>query len=428
MLQPPDVLDATSKLLIKLQGQLDCEHVYCPMELAYCLEMRSNPLSPERVHRAIVTYSGDGLGLRSALGRDVILPSVIAAIGIPRFNIKHEVEYKARDSLGDPPLRIAKIASPSDQTLAFHVADGARVSLTVSPEIKFLIVYADNRSAVKIRRWSPTSEFSVCLIASRQSSISMAEPMDVMNVSHSIMYSGQASSISGFCPVGDGNRIYTKDSGLVAFTSLNGRESDNHPLLAYSMFKWDGVRRWNETDRFAVIRSEHRRASVPNRGVFAPFFPLHDMLVRNALGGIPAALSNGLNEGEDEDFRRALGRAIAESTEEAPATGRKKILQQTVEKPIMFLREDPGSSEEEEKTLPSPPRKGKKRGREKKKAKIPAGEACVICLGKRKTHWSVGCAHLLYCDHCAHNVANTNEWKVCPLCNTPSRGLTYKPL
>lgn len=56
------------------------------------------------------------------------------------------------------------------------------------------------------------------------------------------------------------------------------------------------------------------------------------------------------------------------------------------------------------------------------------GKECVICILRKRTHWSVGCAHLLYCDVCVHDVVASDQWMVCSVCNTRSRGVTFEPI
>lgn len=153
-------------------------------------------------------------------------------------------------------------------------------------------------------------------------------------------------------------------------------------------------------------------------------------------GGITEDRDSGSEEDEDESafalFQRLLRRssaapdtiqgqldqalrASAEEHQNAPrnpeaAVKKRARVEYEDDKPVLRLKKRP--SDEESENL-----------KEADQAK-----ACVICYDRKRTHWSLGCGHALYCDVCVHTVVEKGEWKVCSLCNTRSRGLTFEPI
>ena len=429
--EPLDDYPRVPRLLLSITGHVMGALRYTDSTDRYHLEVKSEYFG-DFVERSATAFPGNGVDLKTALGRQIPLQPTLQAIDLPSVCVSTEISHGLERRLVHArhlTKRVMLIRSPPDNVLVFTVSDTASAVVEVSHHIETLVIYADNRSHVLVTvlpRVPGRRSLSVCLIATRESVIRMKERSAVTEVSPCVIFSGQVSSVSGFFPTGlaTANRVYTKDSGIVAFTAADGTPYRPHDDLAHTQFKWcDTEWRVKSIQRMDPYHLLQRPAG--------DILSLHRDLVRRVLN-VPVSMvqpypGDGARAEEDD----AMARAVAASLREAPATGRKKVLQAPVERPIMFLRPDPGS-DEEGRGVPSTPEKKRKMKNQTvgapEKAPVKAGEECVICLTNEKTHWSVGCAHLLYCDHCVHKVAAGNEWKVCPLCNTPSRGITFRPL
>lgn len=375
---------------------------------------------------------GMGLSIKDARNSmlDCLTPSVYS-LGLdaePLFD--KTIEY----SIAPPSVRLAPgcaaepaVAVLSAFTALGFAAESSDLTITVDCDVRRLVILAD-RSSVTIRRkltygCTTIHRLDVTIVATNGSKVVVDQ--GTIKMYSGIIYSGQASFVRGFLPIGptsDHNKIYCKDSGIVSWTDAQGHTDPLHEHLAYTKYQWLGERSvWIQDGIVGSVRPVAvQRAQDPR--TLALVTAVHrDMLSR--VLGIPLQDDDG-----DDSDSSEVAVAIAQSLTSAPASGRRRFIEETkVEKPIMILKEDPGSSEEEVEPESKDAKKRKKSAKETPKRTSEDG-ACVLCLQRPRTHFSVGCAHLLYCDHCVHKVVKTNHWKMCTICSAPSRGLTYKPI
>lgn len=257
-------------------------------------------------------------------------------------------------------------------------------------------------------------------------------------------------SVCGFSPIGDrqANGIYVK-GGVVTLRTSRGLRSPFEAYLSYATYKYDSEeRRWLQfnPEDLALAASNGSQESEPlhtrqvgmgqgspvfirRSGFISHMFGIHGELHSAATMAAPwqqqqhqrlvgrasappaealfGAFIAELTAGGDTEGEFDLAEAMTQSlATPQPPTGRRAELEKKVERPV-FVLANKGAS--------AAPAK-----------EVPEADACVICKSAPKTHFSIGCAHLLYCDECVHRIVETNEWKACMICNAPSRGLSYK--
>lgn len=339
------------------------------------------------------------------------------------FSIESPSGRRAAGRAFDPVVSTLSIFT----VLAFAV-ESSDLTITVDCDVRRLVILAD-KSTVTIKK-KPTPgcvsihDLDVTIVATNGSKIIVDQ--GTVKMGKGIIYSGQESLVRGFLPIGtsERNKIYCKDSGVISFTDGQGCADPLHERLACVKYTWLGEREtWVEDE----IVGRERPAAIqrdPDQRARSLVMAVHRDMLSRVLG----VVVSGGGGGDDDSDSSELAAAIAQSLTSVPASGRRKFIEETkVEKPIMILKEDPGSSEEEVESESKDAKKRKKNDKEDHTKTSEEG-ACVICFNHPRTHFSVGCAHLLYCDHCVHKIAKTNQWKMCTICSAPSRGLTYKPI
>ena len=341
--------------------------------------------------------------------------------------------------------------SLSKDVLAVAAHD-CEVDIVLCRPIKRLYLRADNAkirllisAGVAVVDWPPIA----ATIYSEGGSSSVVLDRRAIAVSPAVICAVNGGSVCGFSPIGDrqANRIYTRE-GIVSFRTSRNEPSPFEAHLSYNTFKYspqlaewtqynpdvgelaDGRGGEAERSRRTVATNLagrfHRSARPPGHGSSAPshIFAIHGALHHAAaaapweqIGSVAETSEAGLFEsfmeeltahwaGEGGEFH-GLSQALVQSlATPQPPTGRRAELEKKVERPVFVLAKKGASA--------APTKE------------VPEADACVICKSAPKTHFSIGCAHLLYCDECVHRVVETNEWKACMICNAPSRGLSYK--
>jgi hypothetical protein len=176
----------------------------------------------------------------------------------------------------------------------------------------------------------------------------------------------------------------------------------------FDMSKCDRYR-WSQAQRLwtqNLVQSSFFHDSTP-------WVPLRISLSEN---GWRATVSTSVEREREEDASMAIALRASEALNHAPAQSADEVAKKRArveykdDPPILRLRPKPKNEDDENLK------------------ETATDKACVICLNHRRTHWSVGCAHMLYCDVCVHEVVAKEQWKICPTCNTRSRGLTFEPI